>query len=862
MTFQGSGSSADINHDSWIAAARREADELRQRSTHAGPPAGVQGRYLSDVELRQTLEAELKGYTIGSDVFRGGQGVVFRASQVGTRRDVAIKMLRESPLVGSSGVARFEREVQILSQLRHPNIVSVLETGQLSGNYYFVMDFIEGWSLDDFVVENRPDVKTLLEHFACICDAVNVAHLRGIIHRDLKPGNVRVDRGGSPHVMDFGLAKVSEHDDFHTAMTMTGQFVGSLPWASPEQVEATPEGIDIRTDVYSIGVMLYHALTGKFPYPVGESFRQTIDHICHTEPEPPGALREELGDEVDQIVLKCLKKERELRYQSAGSIAKDIRRYLNGEAIEAKRDSTWYVVRKAVRKHRVTATIIGLAAVLVVYGIGSLIYFLDVESKLRVAAENALTVARNEAQAAADARDDAEQQRGIAEKEKLLAVEARDEAIRQTRIAAAVNQFFNQDLLAAVAPDALGRDVTVREALDAASSTIDRRFEDEPLIRGEIQFVMGNTYMRLGVVDKAEAHLADALVLFEQERGPDDDYTLMALNDVARVYLARGKFDKAIESFRKCYQRRLDVFGPENHDTLNAMGNLAWTYAQVGNHTEAEPLLIEAYETRVRVFGEEDEQTLALMNNVALFYHAIGNFEKAAELCEKELAISKRIMPDDPRLFTSMGNLASMYGSLKRYDRAEALQLEVLEGRRNVFGESHPDTILAMNNLATLYSRIDRIPEAEKLSSEALDIALAEHGEDLPIVNSLRSKIGWFHNYNKRFAEAEPFHADAIAGARRMYPTGHRTIAIYLHRYGDCLTELGKFEEAEAALIEAHSSFVNDRGESSNDALNVIDSLVGLYKKMERPDAVEKWTEIYTTAIANRDADESKRDTN
>ncbi|HPF40941.1 MAG TPA: serine/threonine-protein kinase [Phycisphaerae bacterium] len=843
MSQQRPGSSADDNHISWIAAARREADALRAKSTHA-TPAGSSSKYLSDVDLRRTLDAELTGYAIREDVFRGGQGVVFRATQIGTRRDVAIKMLREGPLVGTHGVARFEREVQILSQLRHPNIVSILETGRLSGSYFFVMDFVEGWSLDDYIVEKRPTAREVLELFAHVCDAVNVAHLRGVIHRDLKPGNVRVDRSGSPHVLDFGLAKVDENDDFGAAMTVTGQFVGSLPWASPEQVEATPEGIDIRTDVYSIGVMLYHALAGRFPYPVGESFRQTIDHICHTTPERPGSIREELDDEIDQIVLKCLRKERDLRYQTAGGIAKDIRRYLVGEAIEAKRDSAWYVVRKALKKHRVTATFIGLFVGMIVFAIGCLIYLYDVETTLRHEAEVARDSATKQAIAAAEARDEAMRQRGIADEERIAAEVARDEALHQKRITDAVNEFFNGDVLASVAPDALGRDVTVREALDAASENIDERFAEDPLIRGQVKFVLGNTYFRLGVLDRAERHLADARDIFVDAFGPDDDTSLMALNDVARAYAANGKYNEAVDAFGECLERRLRINGPDNLDTLSAQTNMGWLLATLGRYREAEPYLLDSYETRKRVFGEEHPQSLAHLNNIAMFYHQIGELDKAADASERELAISRRIDPDDPGIFTSLSNLAAIYASMRRYDRAEALYIEALEGRRKALGESHPSTLLTTNNLATLYTKIDRIDDAADMYVHALEKGLEEHDESLPIVQSLRSNLGWIRNYQKRFQEAEPLHAAAVDNARRILPEGHPTLGLYIHRYGECLMGLARYSDAEKALLEAYSILSNQELEDHHELRDTARSLAALCEKLERPDETAKWTQI------------------
>ena len=231
--------------------------------------------------------ASLPGYEIIEELQRGGQGVVFRAVQTGTKRQVAIKVMREGSLAGRHDRARFEREVEILGQLNHPNIVTIHDTGSVAGSTYFVMDHIAGKPLDEHVADLRLGVTDTMRLFAKVCDAVNAAHLRGIIHRDLKPSNIRVAPDGEPRVLDFGLAKVSDTDVRTATMTATGQFVGSLPWASPEQTDGESVDIDVRTDVYSLGVILYQLLTERFPYPVVGGVREVMDNIARAQPAPP-----------------------------------------------------------------------------------------------------------------------------------------------------------------------------------------------------------------------------------------------------------------------------------------------------------------------------------------------------------------------------------------------------------------------------------------------------------------------------------------------------------------------------------------------------------------------------------------------
>lgn len=318
---------------------------------------------------RPLMPDAFPGYELSAEIQRGGQGIVYRAVQKGTGRDVAIKVMHTGPFGGPRGWARFEREVRILARLKHPNIVTIHDSGVSNGNHFFVMDYIDGQPLDTYMALQRRSVVETLELFARICEAIRAAHLRGVIHRDLKPTNIFIDQGGEPNILDFGLAKTAEDTSdvpSQYSMTVTGQFLGSLPWASPEQAGGTPDQIDLRTDVYSLGVILYHMLTGRFPYPVVGNMREVLSGIIETEPSSPRARRRDVDAEVATIVLKCLAKERDRRYQSAGDLARDVRHYLAGEPIEAKRESTLYVLRKQMRRHRLPIAAAGAFLLLVV----------------------------------------------------------------------------------------------------------------------------------------------------------------------------------------------------------------------------------------------------------------------------------------------------------------------------------------------------------------------------------------------------------------------------------------------------------------------------------------------------------------
>ncbi len=366
-------------HQSWI-------DLLQQ----AGVPRAL-GELQTSTDDSVTAIAELiPGYRVIEEVSRGGQGIVYRATQLSTHRAVAIKVLREGPFASAEDRRRFEREIDLIAGFRHPGIVTVFDSGATSdGRPYCVMDYVEGARLDRYLKQHPLVIEAILALFVRICAAVNYAHQRGVIHRDLKPGNVLVtdadqsDGAVQPHVLDFGLAKrVSAIDQ--TQLTETGLVAGTLPYLAPEQTRASnTQDVDIRSDVYSLGVMLFEALAGKYPYPVRGDLSEVLQHIKATPaskltsksnlqtddttastplPTDLARLRTDRRDEIETIVHKALAKEPARRYQTVGELAADIERFLRREPIEAKRDSGWYVLRKLFERRRKTV-VAGLAFV-------------------------------------------------------------------------------------------------------------------------------------------------------------------------------------------------------------------------------------------------------------------------------------------------------------------------------------------------------------------------------------------------------------------------------------------------------------------------------------------------------------------
>ena len=671
------------------------------------------------------------GYDVIDEVHRGGQGVVFRAIQKATRREVAIKVRREGPFTSQADAARFDREVQVLGLLNHPNIVAVHDTGIAAGSHYFVMDYVSGQPLDVFMARGERTIDETLRLFAKICAAVNAAHLRGVIHRDLKPSNILIDDEGEPHVLDFGLAKPVPGEpgivgDVET-MTVPGQFIGSLPWASPEQAEGVPAKIDVRTDVYSLGVILYQMLTRRFPYEVVGNIRDVIDNILTGEPARPSTIRKQINDEVETIVLECLQKERERRYQTAGELARDVNHYLNGEPIEAKRDSAGYVLRKQLRKYRRPVVV---AAGFVLLLIGS----------------------------------------GIA-----LGVQSARTA-REAKTAKEINAFFN-DMLAALdpmqlrlfagfAPDegimpvtatSLEWDLSVAEMLRRANANIEERFAGKPELEAHARETIGMTFQSLQLYEDAAEHLRAALEIRQRVLGDDHPDTLRSQLQVGfsiRDSLAGGAAEA--ERLVRCAlagMRRL--YGDEHPKTLTAARVLADVLAHQRKYGESAQCFRDTLDAQIRVLGPENRNTL-----MTRYYWAISNLYKGRETAAAELArelyeISQRALdPDDSITIMSEVLLGAFESRQGRYEEAENLLRAGLEKSRTTLGPDHPHTYFTMMVLAQSLSEEDQKEEKEQLYRDALEGRRATVGLENRETLATNANLVWFLCRQGRFEEA------------------------------------------------------------------------------------------------------------
>ena len=341
-----------------IAAARQKAAELQAAPVHQHLPIDA-----------------VPGFAITGEIGRGGMGVVYRALQLSTNRIVALKVMLAGWFASTTARRRFRREVELTARFQHSGIVRILESGETSsGQPYYAMDYVEGLPLNQWVVRSRPGCRATLELFIAVCEAVTHAHAHGVVHRDLKPENVLIDSASQPHILDFGLSKalnLQESDDPGGAtLSMTGQVVGTLRYLSPEQASGQPADVDERTDVFSLGVMLFEALTGQLPFSAAGGPSQFLRRVCEEPPAPPSKLSNRVNHELEIVLLKTLEKEQTSRYASVKELADDLRRFLRGDPIRARPPSYIYVWRKKIAKQRPRIRLTLVVLVLAVLGTG------------------------------------------------------------------------------------------------------------------------------------------------------------------------------------------------------------------------------------------------------------------------------------------------------------------------------------------------------------------------------------------------------------------------------------------------------------------------------------------------------------
>jgi serine/threonine protein kinase len=782
--------------------------------SHPGPRVAEAGSTAEGPGTR------LGPYKLLQKIGEGGMGTVWMAEQQEpVRRLVALKVIKAG-MDSAQVVARFEAERQALALMDHPNIAKVFDGGTTSsGRPYFVMELVKGTPITKYCDEHRLTLRQRLELFVPVCQALQHAHQKGILHRDVKPSNVLVapyDGRPVPKVIDFGVAKAAgQRLTERTLFTEFGAVVGTVEYMSPEQAELNNQDIDTRSDLYSLGVLLYELLTGTTPLTKQRlqqvAFLEMLRLIREEEPPKPSTrlsdskeslpalsaqrqteptkLTKLVRGELDWIVMKALEKDRCRRYETANGLARDLERYLANEAVEACPPRAGYRLRKFVRRNRLQVAAAGLVLLALLAGMAGM--------TVGLVQANA---ARRDALAAAG-RETAERERAEA---------ARADAQAREADANAVVRFVEDHVFAAARPKGqgggLGQDVSLRAALIAGLPALATGFADQPAVEARLRMTLGATLHHLGDDTLAVEQFRRARAILGERRGPDHPDALRAASDLATSLHAVGREADALRLREEVLAARRRVLGPDHPDTLKSMSELAVSFETRGDRAEARKLHEEVLAARQRALPPDHPDALASKLALADSNAALGRRPEALRLREEVLAARQRILPPDhPDTLAVMNDLAFDYQIAGRH--ADALRLfgDVLAARRRVLGPDHPDTIRTMESQALAYHAQGRRAEATELMEGVAAARLRAHGPDHPDSVFAKCLLAYWYHEAGRAADALRLREEAVAAGRRTYPADHVDLFVLLLPLADSYSKAGRHADAEVALRECLS---------------------------------------------------------
>jgi non-specific serine/threonine protein kinase/serine/threonine-protein kinase len=779
----------------------------------------------------------LGNYRLLQKLGEGGMGEVWQAEQLQpVQRQVALKLIKRG-MDSEQVLARFETERQALALMDHPAIAKVFDAGTTErGRPFFVMELVHGVPITTYCDRHRKSVRERLELFVDVCEAIRHAHQKAVIHRDIKPSNILITESDGrpvPKIIDFGVAKATaKRLTERTLFTEFGELVGTPEYMSPEQAELTGENIDIRTDVYSLGMVLYELLAGALPIdskalrkeglielqriireedpPKPSTKVSHMDHSSATTAESrrtsvPDLVKSLRGD-LDWIVIRCLEKDRSRRYDSPQEIAADIRRHLADEPVLASPPSLSYRTMKFVRRHFVGVVSAAVLVVgLIVGTVGATVGLMRArraEEKARLEARSSETVttvltgmlAGLDPEAAGEllARDVRERveahwrEQGKTEEEIAVLVSGLDRAMEGVNVTGTGLRILDEMILS------------------RSRGPIEENLAEHPQIAARLEHTVGRTYGILGLTTKSEPHLLRALDLRTRALGPDHPDTLGTMNSLAVLYWVQGRYDEAEPLFLATIEASQRVLGRDHPSTLASMHNLATLYNNQGLYDKAEPLFLETLEKHRRVLGEDHPNTLGSMNNLAFLYSVLGRYGEAEPLFLETLETEKRALGEDhPDTLGTMSDLAALYIHLGRYEQAEPLILEAFENQQRVLGDDHPDTLGTMNILAALYSDQGRYDQAGQFLLEALEIQTRVLGEDHPVTLTSKNLLGRLYANTERLETAEVLLRDVLDKRLQILGEHHPDVGDSYYSLG-CLAAARKnYDESMAHLRRA-----------------------------------------------------------
>jgi len=781
-------------------------------------------------------------YKLLEQIGEGGMGTIWMAEQrEPVKRRVALKIIKLG-MDTKQVIARFEAERQALAMMDHPHIAKVFDAGATeAGRPYFVMEYIKGIPMLEYCDKEKVDTKTRLELFTAVCHAIQHAHQKGIIHRDIKPSNVLVTlHDGVPvcKVIDFGIAKATNSElTTKTLFTEHRQMVGTPAYMSPEQAELSGLDIDTRSDIYSLGVLLYELLTGTTPFDIkdlmAKGFAEMMRTIREVEPHKPSTRISTLGEtgtrtalerridlkklstllrgDLDWIVMKCLEKDRSRRYETANGLAADIKRHLNDEPVTAGAPSAGYRLRKFAKRNKVQVLAGGAVAAALLIGVVAFAWQAKIADEQRIVAENA-RVSETEQRKLADAsKTEAQAQAQIAKEQeaeaKKSAVEARAqeaEAKKQAAIAEAIAKFQTEMLAAADPQKLLGDTVTVVQVMDAAVGLLDGgSLEDQPLVEAGVRNTIGTTLLGLGRFEDAEPNLRKSLAIHRAELPAGHAAIATSLNDVAVLHSEQGDLAEAESLHREALELRRAAL-PGDPVIAMSLSNLAEVLSNMGRQAEAETLLREAVDIMRAAHPTGHPNIAGAVQNLGVQLLWLNRLAEAEPLIREALTISRDGLPaGHPHIATCLLNLAALLEKQKRLAEAEPLIGEAVAICRQALPAAHPQIASALLAQGQLLRRMNRLAEAEQCCREALRITRASRPAGHPQIALALNNLATVLKSQNNHAEAAPLYREALEIWRATRPPGHPGLTNGLSSLASELQVLGSLEEAERLFREA-----------------------------------------------------------